>query len=142
MESRHDYVELPWQECFVAFVRLFLGRLTTYHEGNRRALSYIRRAQAAAEEASLHLGKKGGLNRGRVVEAAITELQTLEAVVTQEGGSEGIEEGELSEVGASFSHLCHSSAILQAINHCAGSTQNWCKLEASSVEIKIPVAPV
>ncbi|EIE19277.1 hypothetical protein COCSUDRAFT_58576 [Coccomyxa subellipsoidea C-169] len=85
-------------ECFVAFVRLFLGRLTTYHEGNRRALSYIRRAQVATEEASLHLGKKGGFDRGRVIEAAITELQTLEAVVTQEGGSEGIEEGELSEV--------------------------------------------
>lgn len=72
------------QESFTSFLGLFLGRLTEYHEGNRRALAYIRKAQAATAEVSLHLGKKATVNRGRVIEAALTQIRTLEAVICQD----------------------------------------------------------
>lgn len=72
------------QEAFTSFLGLFLGRLTEYHVGNRRALAYIRKARAAAAEVSLHLGKKATINSGRVIEGALTQIRTLEAVVSQD----------------------------------------------------------
>jgi hypothetical protein len=91
---------LPWQDCFVAFTRLFMGRLTEYHKGNRRAISYIRKAQASTEEVSLYLGSRTCLHRGRKIEDAITQLQTLEAVVTQEANKSGEQEQEEKENGS------------------------------------------
>lgn len=96
----HAVMLLPWQDCFVAFTRLFMGRLIECHKGNKRALSYIRKAQASTEEISLYLGSRTCLHRGRKIEDAITQLQTLEAVVTQEAHKYGEEEQEEQENGS------------------------------------------
>ena len=76
------------QEAFTNFMGLFLGRLADCHEGDKKALAYIRKAQAATAEVSAHLGKKATVSRGRAIEAAMTQIRTLEAVVCQHSTQE------------------------------------------------------
>jgi len=89
-------------------MELFLGRLATYHEGNRRVLAHISNAQAMAIDLAVHLGKKATVNRGRAIEAAITHFHTLQAVVTRD--PQGVEPDEADNVMVSRTDTLKVSA--------------------------------
>ena len=103
------------QEAFTNFMGLFLARLAEYHEGDRKALAYIRKAQAAAAEVSAHLGKKATVSRGRAIEAAMTQMRTLEAVVCHRSSQEEEKDSDdLLVVGllsANLAHMCTTSLM-------------------------------
>lgn len=115
---------LSLQGCFVDFMELFLGRLASYHEGNRPALAHISKAQATAADLAVHLGMKATVDRGRAIEAAINQFHTLEAVVTR--NSQGVEPDGAEDVMVSRtiilkppvdSAFCTTSGRDQFIGH-------------------------